>query len=184
MPSAPLPHNRGPAAGPANRAALIAAARQLMAEQGVQVPLSRIAQEAGVGQGVLYRHFPTRLSLALAVFEDNFTELEGLAAQQDPQAYLRFRDRLIDMMIESIAFMELAVDARHEMPNYEGFARLAALVEPSLERARAAGLVPQDHDLESLALGLRMSYGVLVTAAPGEDVRPLVRRLICGEADR
>ncbi|HQV92079.1 MAG TPA: helix-turn-helix domain-containing protein, partial [Phycicoccus sp.] len=89
MPSAPLPHNRGPAAGPANRAALIAAARQLMAEQGVQVPLSRIAQEAGVGQGVLYRHFPTRLSLALAVFEDNFTELEGLAAQEDPQAYLR-----------------------------------------------------------------------------------------------
>jgi len=35
---------------------------------------------AGVGQGSLYRHFPDRMSLALAAFEDNVTELAHLAA--------------------------------------------------------------------------------------------------------
>ena len=40
-----------------------------------------VAKKAGVGQGSLYRHFPDRVSLALAVFEDNVAELEVMAAE-------------------------------------------------------------------------------------------------------
>ncbi|HAN25892.1 MAG TPA: TetR/AcrR family transcriptional regulator, partial [Microbacterium ginsengisoli] len=59
--------NRGRAAGPANRAALLAAAREVFGEQGLSAPLSAVARRAGVGQGSLYRHFPTRTALAAAV---------------------------------------------------------------------------------------------------------------------
>ncbi|HEU0181064.1 MAG TPA: helix-turn-helix domain-containing protein, partial [Agromyces mariniharenae] len=67
--------NRGPSAGPANRRALIAAARDVFATEGLQAPFSAVAKKAGVGQGSLYRHFPDRLSLAVAVFDENLDEL-------------------------------------------------------------------------------------------------------------
>jgi ABC-type glycerol-3-phosphate transport system substrate-binding protein len=68
-PSAESPSrpNRGPAAGPGNRAALIAAAREVYGEDGLNAPFSAVAKRAGVGQGSLYRHFADRTSLAVAV---------------------------------------------------------------------------------------------------------------------
>ncbi len=73
--------NRGPAAAAGNRQAILRSARRLFAEQGFLVPLTAIAREAGVGQGVLYRHFPTRMALALAVFDENLTRVEQVAAR-------------------------------------------------------------------------------------------------------
>ena len=72
--------NRGPSAAADNRAALIAAARDVFADRGFDAPLSLIARRAGVGQGSLYRHFPDRASLVLAVFEDDVADLEARAA--------------------------------------------------------------------------------------------------------
>ena len=76
--------NRGPAAAAENRHAVLAAARELFAERGYEVPMQAIAKRAGVGQGVLYRHFPKRLDLALAVFEENFVRLETAGAEVGP----------------------------------------------------------------------------------------------------
>src|SRR6056297_2610919 len=97
--------NRGPAAAADNRAALLDAARRLFAEQGYRVPLSAIAREAGVGQGSLYRHFPRRIDLALAVFEDNLAELEVLAASDTgPRGFHPLWQRLLELTIRSTAF--------------------------------------------------------------------------------
>ena len=71
----------GPSAGPANRQALIVAAREVFAESGFNAPLSAVARRAGVGQGSLYRHFPDRIALAVAVFDDNITDLEALGTR-------------------------------------------------------------------------------------------------------
>lgn len=54
----------------ANRAAVVTAARALFAERGVEVPLRAVATEAGVGIATLYRHFPDRDALILAVAFD------------------------------------------------------------------------------------------------------------------
>jgi len=51
---------RADAAG--NRARIIQAARALIANAD-EVKLNAIARQAGVGQGTLYRHFPTREDL-------------------------------------------------------------------------------------------------------------------------
>ncbi|MFF2008022.1 TetR/AcrR family transcriptional regulator [Streptomyces sp. NPDC058195] len=73
------PANDGPKAAVRNRAALVAAAREIFAEHGLEAPLSAIARRAGVGQGVLYRHFPDRTAAVAAVLEENVGQIERAA---------------------------------------------------------------------------------------------------------
>lgn len=51
----------------ANRAALLAVARRLIATRGARVTLSAVAEEAGIGIATLYRNFPTHRALLHAV---------------------------------------------------------------------------------------------------------------------
>jgi AcrR family transcriptional regulator len=62
-----------------NRELLVAAAREVFAEQGVSASMEAIARKAGVGVGTLYRHFPTRLDVVEAVYEDDVQELTDAA---------------------------------------------------------------------------------------------------------
>ncbi len=54
---------------------LVAAARQVFAEQGGGASMEAIAKEAGVGVGTLYRHFPKRIDVVEAVYRDDVDEL-------------------------------------------------------------------------------------------------------------
>lgn len=51
-----------------NRERIVSVALAELA-RAADVPLSAIAQKAGVGQGTLYRHFPTREALVMAVYQ-------------------------------------------------------------------------------------------------------------------
>lgn len=77
------PANDGPKAAARNRAALVTAAREVFAEHGLEAPLSAIARGAGVGQGVLYRHFPDRAAAVAAVLEENVRQIEQAAEDLD-----------------------------------------------------------------------------------------------------
>jgi AcrR family transcriptional regulator len=57
---------------------LIAAAQREFAAHGVDASLEKIARDAGVAIGTLYRHFPTRLDLLMAAFQPRLQEfLDG-----------------------------------------------------------------------------------------------------------
>ncbi|MGW3342684.1 TetR/AcrR family transcriptional regulator [Nonomuraea rubra] len=58
-----------------NRDLLVAAAAQVFAERGADAPLDDVARRAGVGNATLYRHFPTRSDLLLAVYADEVSQL-------------------------------------------------------------------------------------------------------------
>jgi AcrR family transcriptional regulator len=169
--------NRGPAAAMDNRRAILMAARRVMAERGYRVPLSTIVREAGVSQGVLYRHFPTRLDLALAVFEDNVTELAAIAADPGPASFARLWNRLVELTVESSAFVEMALDAREDLPGYRGSARLLELVEATLPQAQEAGSVAAGLTPDDVLLAWRMVFGVVVTTIDPSDVAPAVERV-------
>src|SRR5258708_29384286 len=64
-----------------NRDRLLAAARELFAERGVDVAMADIARHAGVSNGTLYNRFPTREDLIEAVFTDRLEAIAALAAQ-------------------------------------------------------------------------------------------------------
>ncbi|MBK1787971.1 TetR/AcrR family transcriptional regulator [Prauserella cavernicola] len=51
-----------------NEKALLDAAASVFVTDGVDAPVRRIAAEAGVGMGTIYRHFPTRADLVVAVY--------------------------------------------------------------------------------------------------------------------
>ncbi len=51
-----------------NQEALLAAAAEVFVRSGVDAPVREIAAEAGVGMGTIYRHFPTRGDLIVAVY--------------------------------------------------------------------------------------------------------------------
>jgi AcrR family transcriptional regulator len=61
-----------------HRAKLLAAAQSEFAARGVDASLEKIARDAGVAIGTLYRHFPTRLDLLMAAFQPRLREfLDG-----------------------------------------------------------------------------------------------------------
>jgi len=51
-----------------NEQTLLEAAAALFVTSGVEVPVRDIAAKAGVGTGTIYRHFPTRADLIVAVY--------------------------------------------------------------------------------------------------------------------
>jgi len=63
-----------------NAVAVLEAARELFAEVGVDAPMRSIAARAGVGVGTVYRRFPQRSDLIIAVFRH---ELEATAADAE-----------------------------------------------------------------------------------------------------
>src|SRR5882672_11240855 len=64
-----------------NRDALLATAGVVFARLGTDVPLEVVAQEAGVGRGTLYRHFPSREHMLAAIMRDNAAVLEERARE-------------------------------------------------------------------------------------------------------
>ena len=83
-----------------NRARIIQAARSVIASSD-ELRLNAIARQAGVGQGTLYRHFPTREELLAEVYQQDVDELVAAAPalldQHQPlDALARWFDRVAD----------------------------------------------------------------------------------------
>ena len=61
-----------------NRQLLLNAAREAFTRHGVTASLDDVARAAGVGPGTLYRHFPTRDALVLAVIDEGLIDIHRL----------------------------------------------------------------------------------------------------------
>jgi AcrR family transcriptional regulator len=165
--------NRGPSAGPENRRALIAAAREVFADGGYGAPLSSVAKLAGVGQGSLYRHFPDRLSLAIAVFDENIEELEALVARGSSLDDLL--DAIIAQALVSTTMIEM-ITADLDDPRVQHLeTRIEAVVDTIVQRERAAGRIGQNVETADILLAISMLAGV-VARTPAERRGAVARR--------
>jgi AcrR family transcriptional regulator len=89
-----------------NYETLLAAAKDVFAEDGPDAPLDDIARRAGLGNATLYRHFPTRRDLLVAVYADEVADLCAYAEK------LRDGDP-VDALFEWLrAFVEHVVSKR------------------------------------------------------------------------
>lgn len=155
--------NRGPAAGPANRRALIAAAREVYAESGLSAPFSAVARRAGVGQGSLYRHFPDRTTLAAAVFEENLVDLE--AELEPPERTLEdFLDRIVDQAVVSAALVQLLTEDLHDARVLHLGERLRRVVSSVVDRERAAGRLKDAVEVDDVLLATEMLAAAIARA--------------------
>ena len=155
--------NRGPAAAAENRAALVAAAREVFADQGVDGPISAVAKRARVGQASLYRHFPTREALAFAVFDANLAEIESLAAR--PESTLREVTDLVTHQLEGHAAV-IAFFAREGDPHLRPLEqRMEAALAPKVEAARHAGQL----DAGTTVADVMLAVGMLAALVARSD---------------
>ncbi|MER5275761.1 helix-turn-helix domain-containing protein [Streptomyces sp. NPDC002809] len=153
------PANRGPKAAAGNRAALVSAAREIYAAHGLDAPLSGIARRAGVGQAVLYRHFPDRDAIAAAVLEENVRQIEQAAGEGT--ALAEVLGVLTWHLTQSAAFISLLhADEASGHPNTRTF---ALDMHDRVERALRACL-PEGHRLgtpDDLMLAVSMVSGAV-----------------------
>jgi len=88
-----------------NEQALLAAAAAVFVTSGVDAPIREIATAAGVGIGTIYRHFPTRADLIVAVFRHQVEACAEagptlLATADSPFAALRqWVDLFVDFLV-------------------------------------------------------------------------------------
>ncbi|MET7323581.1 helix-turn-helix domain-containing protein [Streptomyces sp. NPDC005549] len=166
------PANEGRRAAARNRAALVAAARAVYSEYGLDAPLSAIARRAGVGQGVLYRHFPDREAVATAVLEENVREVERTAAAKDTDLP-RMLGVLTWHLTESAAFIGLlhadGAGSASSVPSY------AHDLSERVERALRAQL-PDGHRLAATDDDLMIAVAMVSGAVTGPTREQRERR--------
>jgi AcrR family transcriptional regulator len=138
-----------------NRARLLVAAEEVFAERGVSVPIDDVAQRAGVGVGTLYRHFPTKEALFVAVVATRLEQLrdesKGLLDASDPgRAFFVFAEHLAEQMAGkrdlTDALAEAGVDIKAEMAVMGGdvMAELQDNVQKLIDRAQKSGAIRGD----------------------------------------
>jgi AcrR family transcriptional regulator len=140
-----------------NRDAIVAAARQVFCDHGLEAPLEEIARRAGVGIATLYRRFPSRVELLDAVLaqtvQAHVEVAEQALATDDPwdgfAYYLEETSRLqaADRGLNDVMGMRFPRATDVEAAK----ARLFDLVAQVVARAQQSGQLRADLTLEDLA---------------------------------
>lgn len=150
----------------ANRERILAAARELFAEHGLDVEMRQIAQRACVGLGTLYRNIATRdefiSTLVAELIAQIESALDAAARVDDPLAAIEsFLNRTFDIVDQNGGLMA----ALRQAPGAEeNKAHLTGRVAGLWQRATDAGVIRQGLDAELLsdfAAGLFDVYLVL-----------------------
>jgi AcrR family transcriptional regulator len=155
-----------------NRAKLVAAARELFARGGVDVPVEEITRHAGVGMGTLYRHFPTKDELIDAVLEDAFAEIlaiaERAAAAEDAYDGLTmFFERVLELRFQNRGIRELIASGDRGAHHAEMRKRIRPVIRRLIERAQEQGVLRSDFRLDDVAFVFQAVGGVIETGTGG-----------------
>ncbi|WNM26562.1 helix-turn-helix domain-containing protein [Demequina capsici] len=157
--------NPGPRAAAANRRALLDAGRALFDERGIDVPLVEVARRAGVGQGVLYRHFPDRLALAFAVFDENMEQLEALCA--GGPLTLRRLGHEVSHRAAGVAPLLALVTQVPEDPRLMALeSRMRALLTAARDHARHSDRIRSDVTIDDLLTAISMVAALTASTPP------------------
>lgn len=170
-----------------NQQTLLDAAAAVFVTSGVEAPVRDIAAEAGVGLGTLYRHFPTRADLVIAVYRhqvDGCAEAGPtlLATSPTPHdALARWVDLFVDFLVTKHG---LAAALQTDNTGFETLHtyfldRLLPTCTQLLDAAAAAGEIHPDINAYQLMRGI----GNLCVGAdndPRYDARRLVALLVTG----
>ena len=190
-----------PGAGPAARAAarpkradarrnketLLDAAATIFVTSGVEAPVRDIAAKAGVGTGTIYRHFPTRADLIIAVYRHQVEACAEagpalLAASDSPHAALRqWISLFVDFLVtkHGLAAVLHSDEAGFDTLHAYFLDRLVPVCTQLLDAAAEAGEIRADMDAYELMRGVG-NLCIGADSDPRYDARRLVGLLITG----
>ena len=170
-----------------NEQTLLDAAAAVFVVSGVEAPVRDIAAKAGVGMGTIYRHFPTRADLIIAVYRHQVDACAEagpalLASSSTPHVALtQWVDLFVDFLItkHGLAAALQSDNARFETLHAYFLDRLVPVCAQLLDAAAAAGEIRPDMDAYELMRGI----GNLCAGIDGDsryDARRMVGLLIAG----
>ncbi len=170
-----------------NEQTLLDAAAKLFVTSGVEVPVRDIAAEAGVGTGTIYRHFPTRADLIIAVYRYQVEACAEagpalLASSASPHAALgQWINLFVDFLTtkHGLAAVLQSDNAGFDTLHAYFLDRLVPVCAQLLDAAADAGEIRPDMD----ALELMRGVGNLCIGADNDaryDARRMVELLIAG----
>src|SRR4051794_13189521 len=167
-----------------NREAVIAAAKKLFAEQGLDAQMPDIAKAAKVGVGTVYRHFPTKDDLIAALAVERFERLaekvrEGIEAEDPWEGlceFIRFAARL---QADDRGLCEV-MGSRPEVMNQSALAvGLDKITNELVKRAQRSGQLRKDLDWEDIPMiACSMGSVTQATMGPGEGRWPRLVEII------
>lgn len=133
-----------------NRARILAAARAAFTQDGAP-SMNQVAQRAGVGPGTLYRHYPTRESLVLAVYQLEVDALvdavPALLETQRPQEALRsWTTDLVDAMRRKHGLGDALSPGAHQAITAQTYGPVLAAISQLLDAGKAEGTIRADAD--------------------------------------
>ena len=170
-----------------NRAAVIAAAKKLFADQGMDAQMPDVAKAAKVGVGTVYRHFPTKDDLIAALVVERFERLaqkarECLEMEDAWEAVSEFIRFSAQLQADDRGLCEV-IGSRAEVSEGAGNAvGLPELCERLVKRAQRSGELRRDlawQDIPMIACGLGQITQVTAGPAAGRWPR-LVEIVIDG----
>jgi len=170
-----------------NEQVLLDAAAAVFVTAGVDAPVRDIAAKAGVGMGTIYRHFPNRADLVIAVYRHQVDACAEagtalLATRATPYAALTaWVDLFVDFLItkHGLAAALQSETARFEALHAYFVDNLVPVCAALLDAAVEAGEIQPGVD----AYGLMRGIGNLCVGVGGDpryDARLLVGLLIAG----
>jgi AcrR family transcriptional regulator len=164
-----------------NRELLIAAAREVFAQRGLEASLDDIAHHAGLGVGTAYRHFANKRELAAALINDAVDKIIALAedavAVDDAwQGLVGFFEGALEVQAADRGLREVLMglhdpeqlDAIHD--------RLSGLTDTLLARGKQQGSVRAD--LVSSDVGFVMTMVCALLDAGGDESPEIWRRYL------
>ncbi len=164
-----------------NRERILEVARQAFSRSGANASLDDIARKAGVGPGTLYRHFPTREELLVAVYRSGMEKLaaaeqkftEELPPVEALRAWLLlFVDYIGQKQLIAPALNALLGDPKKVFE--ASYARIWDAIRALVKRAVENGDIREDLDPIDL---LRALIGV-ASVATSPDWQQSARRLV------
>ena len=133
-----------------NRARILEVAREAFVG-GSDVSMNQIAQRAGVGPGTLYRNFPTREALVLAIYQDEVERLVGsvpvLLAELAPLEALRqWTVDLVAAMRKKHGLGDALSPGAHQAITEQTYGPVIAAITRLLDAGKADGTIRADAD--------------------------------------
>ena len=170
-----------------NEKTLLDAAAAVFVTSGVEAPVRDIAAEAGVGMGTIYRHFPTRAALVIAVYRHQVEALVEaapalLASSGTPHAALaRWMNLFVDFLVTKHG---LAAALRSDSAQFDALHsyfldRLLPVCARLLDAATGSGEVRPDLEAYELMRGVG-NLCIGADSDPRYDARRMVEILVAG----
>jgi len=169
-----------------NVEAVLQAAMAVFDESGVDAPVREIAQRASVGVGTVYRHFPQRSDLIVAIVQKEVDACAGaantLAKKHAPaEALARWMQRLVDLIATKRGLataLHSGASAYQALPDYF-LSRLTPALQTLLDAAVAAKAIRSDVNASEV---LMATSRLAIPAAEGDtaQARRMVSLLVDG----